>query len=220
LAEAQRRTEVRVGELAEAQRRTEEHLSRMEERLSQVEERLSRLEATVQNLAEQMSALIEQVRALTEAQQRTTNTVSGLKGLVLELTYRNRAGAYFGPLLRRLQVVEPHTLEDTLEASLSPGEFRDVLRLDLLVSGRPRHRPEAPELWLAMEVSAVVDRNDVDRAERRAKLLHQAGYQALPVVAGEQVTLGGERSARDQKVVLVQDGQISFWDEAMEAWAA
>ena len=171
-------------------------------------------------LTDQVRALVEQVQVLVEAQHRTTDTVGGLKGLVLELTYHEKAGAYFGPLLRRLRVVEPHTLEDTLEASLTPGEFRDLLRLDLLLSGRPRRRPEAPEVWLAVEISSVVDQDDVDRAERRAGLLRKAGYQALPVAAGEHMTRGAEESARIQKVVLLQDGQILFWEEAMDIWAA
>ena len=171
-------------------------------------------------LAEQVRVLVEQVRALVEAQHRTTDTVGRLKGLVLELTYRDKAGAYFGPLLRRMRVVEQHMLEDTLEASLTPGEFRDLLRLDLLLSGRPRRQPEAPEVWLAVEISSVVDQDDVDRAERRAGLLRKAGYRALPAAAGEQMTRGAEESARVQKVVLLQDGQILFWEEALEVWAA
>jgi hypothetical protein len=171
-------------------------------------------------LAEQVRVLVEQVRALVEAQHRTTDTVGRLKGLVLELTYLEKAGAYFGPLLRRLRVVEPHTLEDTLEASLTHGEFRDLLRLDLVLSGRPRRQPEAPEVWLAVEISSVVDQGDVDRAERRAGLLRKAGYRALPVAAGEQMTRGAEESARVQQVVLLQDGQILFWEEALEVWAA
>jgi len=208
-----------VQELVGAQRRTEERLERLEaavgglaEAQRQAEERLSRLEATMQNLA-------EQVRLLAEAQHRTTDTVGGLKGRLLELTYRDKAYAYFGPLLRRLRVVDPNALEDVLEAKLTPGEFRDVFRLDLLLSGRPRRKPEEPEVWLAVEISAVVDQDDVDRAERRAKLLKRAGYRALPVAAGEGATLGAEESARTQKVALLRDGNALFWEEALQAWA-
>ena len=138
----------------------------------------------------------------------------------LELTYREKAGAYFGPLLRRMRVVEQHTLEDTLEASLTPGEFRDLLRLDLLLSGRPRRQPEVPKVWLAVEISSVVDQDDVDRAERRAGLLRKAGYRALPVAVGEQMTRGAEEAARSQNVVLLPDGQALFWAEALQAWVA
>jgi len=93
-----------------------------------------------------------------------------------------------------------------------------VLRLDLLVNGRPRHQPDAPEIWLAVEVSSVVDQGEVDRAARRAGLLRRAGYRAVPAVAGEQMTRGAEEAARSQNVALVQDGQVVFWDEALDAW--
>ena len=115
------------------------------------EARLERLESTVERLVEQMCALVE-------AQQRITDTVGDLKGRLLELTYRDKAGAYFGPLLRQLRVVDPHTLEDALETHLSPDEFKDVLLLDLLLRGQPRYHPQAPEVWLAVEVSSVVDK--------------------------------------------------------------
>jgi hypothetical protein len=214
-----------VRELAEAQLRTEERLRALVERQDRAEERLTRLEVTVQGLADRVEALVqsqqrmqEAVEALVRSQQRMQDTLGSMKGRLLELTYHEKAGAYFGPLLRRLRVVEPHTLEDTLEAGLMVGEFRDVLRLDLLISGRPRHQPDVPEIWLAVEVSSVADQGDVDRAARRASLLRRAGYRAVPAVAGEQVTRDAEEAARSQNVALVQDGQVAFWDEALAAW--
>jgi len=228
-----------VRELAEAQVRTETRLQALIERQDRVEERLGRLETTVdalvqsqqrtqemvdalvqsqQRTQDQLHSLTDRVDALVQSQQRIQDTLGGMKGRLLELTYHEKAGAYFGPLLRRLRVVDPHTLEDTLEAGLMAGEFRDVLRLDLLISGRPRHQPDVPEIWLAVEVSSVVDQGDVDRAARRASLLRRAGYRAVPAAAGEQKTLGAEEAARSQNVALVQDGQVTFWDEALIAW--
>lgn len=202
-----------VGELIAAQRRTEECVAALAEAQQRGEDRLSKLEAAIQNL-------VNEVRALVVSLSRTQDTVGDMKGRLLELTYKEKAGGYFGHLLRRVRVVELTTLEDTLESSLSPGEIREILRLDLLASGRLRIRPEEPEVLLAVEISSVVDQNDVDRAERRAKLLQQAGYRVLPVAAGEQITRGAEESARVQKVVLLRDGQALFWEEALDAWAA
>lgn len=220
LIAAQRRTEERlqrleaaVEGLAEAQRRTEERVAGLAEVQQRGEDRLSRLEEAIQDL-------VREVRALVVSLSRTQDTVGDMKGRLLELTYKEKVGGYFGHLLRRVRVVELTTLEDALESNLSPGEFREVFRLDLLASGRPRIRPEEPEVFLAVEVSSVVDQNDVDRAERRAKLLQQAGYRVLPVAAGEQITRGAEESARVQKVVLLRDGQALFWEEALEFWAA
>ncbi|MBL7062973.1 MAG: hypothetical protein ISS49_02035 [Anaerolineae bacterium] len=189
LAEAQRQTDVRLGELAEAQVRTENGLQRLE----------------------------ETVRELAGAQIRTAQDVAAVKGRQLELTYQQRAGAYFGPLLRRVRAFLPVELEEELEARLSREEFRDLLRLDLLVRGRPRYREEAPEVWLAVEVSAVVDRHDVERALRRAGYLRQAGYCAIPTVTGERATEGAVREGETHKVLMLLDGQVVFWEEALDA---
>lgn len=226
LTEAQRRTEEQVAALVEVQRRAEERLGRVEGRLDRVEEHLAaiveiqrRTEERLERLQTTVAILAEQVRALVEAQQRTDITVGGLKGRILEMTYRDKAMAYFGPLLRRLRVVPLQTLEETLEARLSSEEFKDLLSLDLLVSGQPRYHPEMPEVWLAVEISAVVDREDLDRARRRANLLRQAGYRAIPVVAGERATLRAEDEARLHKVAVLQDGRVFLWEEALQAWA-
>ena len=191
--------------------KTNKRFTRTEEQLSEVEERLTRLESTVQKLA-------EQVAKLAEVQRTMVNDIGALKGRMLEQTYRVKAGAYFGPLLRRMRLVEPHTLEDTLEDRLTAGEFRDVLRLDLLASGEPRRHSDAAEIWLAVEVSSVIDQHDVDRTERRAILLRKAGYCAVPVVAGENATQGAEVDCEDQNVLMLQDGSIKFWREAFSVW--
>jgi hypothetical protein len=182
--------EVAVRELAEAQRRTEELVNRHEELL----------------------------QALLESHQRLVDIVGDLKGRMLELTYRDRAAAYFGPLLRRMKVVEPYDLEETLRMHLSEREFRDVLWLDLLVCGQPRVRPEMAEVWLAVEISSVVDRRDVERAERRAAALRRAGYRVVPVVAGERLTQGAEEESRERRVVAVRESEVLFWEEALSAW--
>ncbi len=206
------RAEERLSSVEERLSSVEERLSSVEERLSNVEERLSRLEITVQNLAEQVAKLVE-------AQQTMANDIGGLKGRMLELTYQNKAGAYFGSLLRRMRLVEPHTLENTLESRLTAEEFRDVLHLDLLVRGEPRQLSNEAEVWLAVEVSSVIDQYDVDRADRRASLLRKAGYRVIPIVAGENITQGAEVVCHHQNVPLFQDGHVKFWNEALSVWA-
>ena len=197
--------------LAEAQQRAEE-------RLANVEERLSQIEAAIQHLTEQVSELAREVRALTENQHQTDNTVSRLKGDMLELKYRNKIYGYFGYLMRRLKVVDLATIDEALEATLASGEFHDVFRLDLLATGQLRESPDRPEVWLAIEISSVVDNNDVDRAWRRASLIRRVGPFVLPVAAGERVTPEAETAARNQNVVLMTDGQAQFWDAAISTW--
>ena len=190
--------------LAEAQQRTEE--------------RLFKIETAIQNLTEQLTGLTREVRELTENQRRMENIVSRLKGESLEWSYRNKIYGHFGYLMRRLKVVDLSTIDEALEKTLASGEFRDVFRLDLLTTGQLRESPDHPEVWLAIEISSVVDSNDVDRAWRRAGLIRRVGPPVLPVAAGDRVTSGAETAARDQNVVLMTDGRVQFWDAAVAAW--
>ncbi len=190
LAEAQRRTETRLEELAEAQKRTEA----------------------------QLAALANHVLVLAENLKQATDRLGRITDDVIEWRYREHVAGYFGRWLRRAQVVPLGTIEESLEASLSHEELLEVLRLDLLVSGQLRTQPDTPPVWLAIEVAAVVDEADVERAQRRATLLWRAGYRALPAVAGEVVTLAAEARARTSKVVVVQNGQGFLWDESLPAW--
>jgi len=73
------------------------------------------------------------------------------------------------------------------------------------------------EVWLAVEVSSVVDRDEVSRAVRRCRLLTRGGRPVVPVVAGEAITTGANEAARTEQVAVVEDGKIANWDEALEA---
>ncbi|MBI3945596.1 MAG: hypothetical protein HY321_06745 [Armatimonadetes bacterium] len=197
LAEAQRRTEERVEALTEAQRRTEERLQSLIVAQERTNAQIALLNATVGQL---------------------DTTVGRLVGEMWEMRWERRAPAYLGHLLRRLQVITPRDVEDALEAHLSPEDLREVMRVHLLIKGRPRHLPGAPEILLVAEVSAVVDSHDVERALRRAGLLRQAGFHAVALVGGQSATEGAAELARDRKVVLMHDGVSAFWEEAVAEW--
>lgn len=170
---------------------------------------MARLAEAHRQLAEVVRELVESHKRLVERVDRLTDTVGDIKGRVLERTYHDKAAAYFGPLLRRLRVGDPYTLEDRLQPPLSDEEFYDLLPVDLLIRGHPRGWPEAPELWLAVEVSAVVDQGDVERAERRAVVLRRAGYLAGPMVAGDRLTQGAQEQVHRRRIAVIQDGMVS-----------
>jgi len=229
LAEAQARTEERlnrleaaVEKLAEAQARTEERLNRLEaaveklaEAQARTEERLNRLEAAVEKLAEAQARTEEQMQVLVQRVDRLADTQAGMKGSLLEMTYQRRAGSYLGPVLRRVRAWVPFELEEELEPHLPRPDYLDLLRTDLLMRGQPRDRQEISEIWLAVEVSAVLDRGDVERAVRRAGYLRKAGYMALAAVAGEQATESAKDMAGQEGALMVLDGSIVFWEEAL-----
>jgi len=230
LTEAQVRTEVRLDQLAKAQVRTEERLERLEatveklaEAQARTEARLERLEATVEKLAEAQARTEAQLQDLIKVVARIEDTQAGMKGSLLELTYQRRAGSYLGPVMRRVRAWVPFELEEDLEPRLPEQDYLDLLRTDLLMRGQPREQREIAEVWLAVEVSAVVDRGDgsaesprsVERAVRRAGHLRKAGYVALPAVAGEQATDGAKDAAQRDGTLMILDGSVAFWTEAL-----
>ena len=208
LAAAQARTEQRVEELAVAQARTEKRVEELASAQARTEKRVEELAAAQARTETQLQNLVKVVTRLEETQ-------AGMKGNLLELTYQRRAGSYLGPVMRKVRAWVPFELEDELESRLPQPEYLDLLRADLLMRGQPRERREIAEVWLAVEVSAVVDRGDVERAVRRAGHLRNAGYLALPAVAGEQVTEGAEDLAQRQGAVMILDGSVALWDEAL-----
>ena len=221
LAEAQARTEAALRQLAEAQARTEERVTRLEEAVARLTEAQARTEKRVDELAQAQARTEQTLQALIAAHQKLEVRVGRMDGELLEIRYERRATAYFGRVLRRVRVVEVPELLDTLEARLTPEEIDEVLNLDLLVVGRPRRPgaiPEEREVWLAVEISATVDTEDVERAAERAVLLRKAGYAAIPAVAGREATSIAEEAAQEQGVLLIRDGRADFWDQALTRW--
>ncbi len=217
LVQAQARTEAQVRALTEAQARTEAEFREYREAS---EARFARIEAALDRLTEAQARTEQTLQALIAAHQELETRVGRMDGDLLEIRYERRATAYFGRVLRRVRVVEVPELLDTLEARLTPEEVDELLNLDLLVVGRPR-RPEAmseTEVWLAVEISAQVDMEDVERALERAALLRKAGYFAIPTVAGREATSIAEAAAQQQGVLLFRDGRSDYWEEALARW--
>lgn len=198
-----------VSELAEAQRRTE---ARVAESTKQISE-----------LAEIQRQSLERLDRLERNQEVILKDLAWLKGDSIERKYAERAQSYFGRWMRRIKVVLPGGMdaetENRLTKALTESEYDQLLELDVLIRGQ-LHRPAAlagQELWLALEASAIIDREDVRRARERAALLRKAGFRALPVVAGKGLTEGASESLQYPPIVLLLDGHAMGWDEAMAA---
>lgn len=134
--------------------------------------------------------------------------------IYLKQHVQERAHAYFGPLLKRVRVVSVQEIEDELESNLSAAEVENLSLLDVLVRGS-LWQADAPGGWLAIEVSAVIDRHDVERAERQAAVLRKVGFQVVPTVAGQDMTEGGESLAAERAVFVVPNGRKQHRDAAL-----
>ncbi len=212
LATAQQRTEQRVGELAAAQQRTEERLNQLATAQQQTEERLQRLEAAVAELTRVVTVLSKTV-------DKMQTRLSKVDGWQLERSYVDRAAGYFGNWLRRVRVVWPgeldEVLEDRLETMLTTEERSEVLRLDAIIRGKVRQLTDQPEVYLAVEASLTIERNDVARARRRAALLQRLGVRAIPVVTGEAIEAAAAEDAVQNGVAVLQNGYSQGWERAL-----
>ncbi len=245
LVEAQNRTEQRVAELVEAQRQSEVRLTRLETAVAELAEAQKRTEQRVEELVEAQKRTEQRVEELAEAQKRTEQRVEELVeaqkrteilwqrslerqdkfdvrfnralGRQLETQYRDKAHAYFGRVLRKVQVVSLQELEEEFESRLDDREWEDVSLLDLVVRGRATHHPQRPDVLLALEISAIIDRGDVERSLRRGALLRKVGYPVVSGVAGEDITQGALEAAQREHVFVVQNGHKDFWEDALAA---
>jgi uncharacterized protein YoxC len=213
----------RVDRLAEAQARTADQLTTLTARVDALAERADALTARVDALAEAQARTAEQLttltarvdalaEALTELATRVdslADRVGSLSGKMLESQYRERAGAYFSPLARRLQVVDPGRLADRLDDAVEAGQLTasertDVLQADIVLAGV--RREDRAEIYLVVEVSTGIGPYDVERAAQRARLLAKLGQPVLPVVAGEWIARETEAQARAAGVWQMLDG--------------
>jgi hypothetical protein len=216
LAEAQKRTELRVEELAQAQTRSEERLDRLEAAVAELVEAQKRTELRMEELAQAQGRLTDALEKLTKRVDRHDIKLDKLIGSDLERRYRESPFGYFGRLLRKARTVDLRDLEDDLETRLSEAELDDLRLTDVVVYGRPKLRPDVEGVWLVVKVSAVVDRNDVERAQRRAAALRKAGYLAVATVAGEERTEGAQEAAQSAGVLFLQNGIQQNWEEALK----
>ncbi|NDC53522.1 MAG: hypothetical protein EBZ74_04345 [Planctomycetia bacterium] len=207
LAEAQVRTEERVGRL-------EETVAKLAEAQLKMEARLGRLEATVEKLAEaqvqteaRLSRLEEVVERLAKVVERLVVRSDRHEGTLLELRFRDRLPSYLGLFLRRAKVLQPADLLDDLEPRLERAEVEDFLRADVLARGAV----DGETTYVVGEVSYTAHASDVDRAARRAGLLRKAELHALGLVACETVQPETLAYAREQGVRVWSDGR--FVDE-------
>jgi len=204
LAEAQRRTEERIGQLVQVQERQAQQISDLAGTVTDLAQQVSDLAGKVTQLAEQLERLVE-------IQTRMSTDLERLKGSDLERRYRERAPAYFGRLVRKAHALSHEELAALLEDAVAQGKLSDadedeMLEVDVVVSGRQRDTQQ--ELYLVVEVSWGVGIQDVQRAVERAALLARVGTPTAPVVAGSWVTHDAQAAARDMKVWQVTDGRV------------
>lgn len=139
--------------------------------------------------------------------------VGALKGFELERQYRKRPFAYFSDLVKRARLLSDEEVRDLLEGAVEEGllserEAKEVGGVDLIIKGRLKETGE--EVYLVVEVSWTIGKEDVSRAKERAEFLSKLGLKTLPVVAGREMGRGVEEVARSSEVCWVVDGKLGW----------
>lgn len=189
LAEAQARTEQRLQTLVEAQTRTEQRLQTLAEAQARTEQRLTEL---VSRIGEMMDRVGEH------------------SGRLLEIDYARKGPAYFSRIARRLRVIDhsrlANRLDDALDADrLTRAERDELIDTDIVFEGK-RWEDQA-DVYVVVEVSWGVGRDDIQRAWERSRILAKLGRPVVPVVAGKWFDSMYEEMARRYGVWRVLNGR-------------
>jgi hypothetical protein len=215
-----------VAELRQEVRSVAERQERMEKRQEQMEQRMERMEQRQERMEERQDRMEQRQDRMERRLQRLETDVGHLKGTVKEITYRTNFLGYFGfwvlsaedPWRRLWEKIE----EALQEGMLTQDELTDLRSADLLWLGILRRGKFAgQEVLIVAEFSWTVQREDVERALRRASLARKAGFWSLPLVAGtewESAELKNEAIAKG--VVCVENGRVDplDWDTILTLW--
>jgi len=178
------------------------------EDIAVLKEDVAVLKEDVAVLKEDVAVLKEDVAVLKQDVGVLKSDVGDLKGDSFERKVRERAPSYFGKIIRKCKLIShielANILDDALDAGIIGDDERDdALLCDVVVTGALRNNKERKVLIVA-EVSVVVDKQDVERAASRTKVIEKCmGLPGIPVVIGKEHTEGSLKRADELQVIVV-----------------
>ncbi len=224
LRELSEKTDQRLAEMAarieESRRETDQRLAemaaRMEESRRQTDQRFAemaaRMEESRRQTDQRFAEITSDLRALTETVRnlirRFDSELGSVKGMTLEMLYRDNATTILGKHFRNLRLVDRgQYLQEMLDQHpITDNEWKQLVSSDVMVQGV--HRLTGKEYLMVWEVSWVIDDHDVERAADRAEILRQWQANALPVVAGKVLTASAHQAAQERGVLVILDSEV------------
>jgi outer membrane murein-binding lipoprotein Lpp len=180
--------------------------------------RMDRLEATLDRLAERVDDLAVRLDQLTSAVNELTVAVRGfeqrmarmdgrmgnIEGELLETRFDRNMPQWVVDYLQRPERVYIDDLAGIAsavsEGLLTLAERREIANPDSMIRGLDAS--DGLETVLAIELSATINTDDVERAEQRTGLLNRAGVRAKALVCGYAITQAAESLANERKVLV------------------
>lgn len=167
----QQRTEQRLDRLEEGQQRLEEGQQRTENRLDRLETTVNRLDGAVGNLSgsdfeTKLARRIDPILSQRLGLNRPQIVLSPVQGIARELTAQ---------------------LQDAVAENLiSERQYIRINRTDIII--RAQRKSDRAWIWIAVEASISIHRDDIDRARQSAQALTAAfGEPAVPVAVGQRI---------------------------------
>ena len=198
----------RLLNLFAAQERNTVHLAELDRHVAELDQHMAELDRHMAELDRHMAELDRHMAALVTGMAKTDAKMAKLVGQVLEDRFLRRAGSYLGQHgYRRIRVLLPDDWLDAVDDAVEQGRLsradrEGLLRADAIV----RAQFAGAAVHLVVEVSSLVDRHDVERAQNRARALAIAlGLDAVqPSVVGDAFTEGAEAlAARPPETVMI-----------------
>ena len=198
--------ETRLDRLEAGQQRTENRLDRLEagqqrleDRQQRTEERLDRLETTVDRIDNTVNRLDATVTRLDATVHRLDNTVGDLSGRDYEARLAKNLATILSQRigLRRAQTIRSAVdrmppeisaqIEDAVEENLiSDSQGERITETDIII--RAQRKSDRAWIWIAVEASVSIHRDDIDRARQSADALAAVFAEpALPVAVGQRI---------------------------------
>ena len=192
LEAGQQRTETRLDRLEAGQQRIEDRQQRTETRLDRLEAGQQRLEAGQQRTEDRLDRLDTTVNRLDGA-------VGNLSGSDFEFKLSKSIRSI---LSQRLELRRPRIilsarhdmsdefyaqLEDAVEENLiSDAQSERIERTDIII--RAQRKSDRAWIWIAVEASVSIHRDDIDRARQSADALAAVFAEpAIPVAVGQRI---------------------------------
>ena len=194
-----------------------ERLRKVEDKvdaLADVPERLANVETTVDTMQGQMSSMQGQMSSMQSQIGTMQGQLNNLNGTDYErrIVRRSRGiverqlGIRQAQLLQAVTVPDNTTVPNLLRNAVAGGAIsgeqeEDVDDADIILFG---NTSDGSDSYVVAEVSITIDDHDVDRAYRRAAVLHTAsGVPAKAAVIGAQISDANRERAENLNVGVV-----------------
>jgi hypothetical protein len=210
-------------DLPDLVRRNSEAIEQIGVRMDQLAVRVDQLGEQIRMLAERVDSLAAQIASLAVTAQAVVDSnrdfaiwQASASGDLLEIRLERRITGQLGSVMRRAQVVTVDRLEPVLDAldegRITTLEWDSLVRADLIVVGRSKALGR--EIAVAVEASVTIDLHDLERAAERARILRACGYDAVGLVAGNEIRPEDEMRARESNIAVLLDGNLRIWPDA------